>query len=246
MDRSLYVGMTGADQIMQAQAVLAQNLANVSTTGFRADLHAFSAAPVNGPGFATRVNAVVSLPGFSALTGMVSQTGAPLDVAIKGSGWLAVQAKDGTEAYTRAGDLHLTADGVLVNGAGLTVLGDGGPITIPPSDNVVVGSDGTITAVPQGVGAKGANAVARLKLVNPPAAQLVKGVDGLIRTKDGTPAPADASVQVQGGALEGSNVNAPRALVEMIELSRMFDMQVKLMSTTDQNAALLQKLLAPA
>jgi len=246
MDRSLYVGMTGASQIMAAQAVLAQNLANVSTTGFRTDLYAISGAPISGPGFGTRVNAVANMTGFSTETGPVQQTGAPLDVAVMGSGWLAVQAKDGTEAYTRGGDLHLTPDGMLVTAAGLPVLGDGGPVTIPPSDSVAIGSDGTVTIVPQGVGAKGASAIARLKLVNPPEAQLVKGLDGLIRTKDGVPAPADASVQVQAGALEGSNVNAPRALVEMIELARLFDMQTRLMSSADQNAASAQKLLSAA
>jgi flagellar basal-body rod protein FlgF len=246
MDRALYVGMTGATQIMQAQAVLAQNLANVSTAGFRTDLHAFSAVPIEGPGFATRINAVANLAGFSTASGMISQTGAALDVAVRGSGWLAVQASDGTEAYTRAGDLHITADGMLVTATGLPVLGDGGPISVPPSDNVVIGADGTITVVPQGVGARGAGAVGRLKLVNPPEAQLVKGIDGLIRTKNGTPAPADALVQVESGALETSNVNAPRALVEMIELARLFDMQTRLMSTTDQDAAAAQKLLAAA
>ena len=126
------------------------------------------------------------------------------------------------------------------------MLGDGGPVTIPPSDSLAIGSDGTVTIVPQGVGAKGASAIARLKLVNPPEAQLVKGIDGLIRTKDCTPAPADAAVQIQSGALESSNVNAPRALVEMIELARLFDMQTRLMSSTDQNAASAQKLLSAA
>jgi flagellar basal-body rod protein FlgF len=246
MDRSLYVGMTGAAQMMQAQAVLAQNLANVSTTGFRADLHAITGAPIVGPGFGTRVNVVANTSGFSNETGPVSQTGAALDVAIMGGGWLAVQARDGSEAYTRGGDLRLTQDGMLVTASGLPVLGDNGPITVPPSDSVAIGSDGTITIVPQGVGAKGASAIARLKLVNPPDAQLVKGLDGLIRTRDGKPAPADAAVQVQEGALEGSNVNAPRALVEMIELARLFDMQTRLMSSVDQNAASAQKLLAAA
>ena len=246
MDRSLYVGMTGASQIMAAQAVLAQNLANVSTNGFRADLQSLSSAVIGGAGFPTRINAVASGAGFSSDSGMVSHTGAPLDVAIKGSGWLAVLGTDGKEAYTRAGDLHVTPEGALVTATGLPVLGDGGAISLPPSDNTVIGSDGTITVIPQGVGAKGAGAVARLKLVNPPAASLVKGPDGLIRTKTGTPAPADANVTVESGAIESSNVNAPRALVEMIELSRLFDMQTRLMSTTEQNAQNAQKLLAPS
>jgi flagellar basal-body rod protein FlgF len=224
MDRALYVGMTGASQIMQAQAVVAQNLANVSTNGFRADMYAFAPTPIAGPGYPTRVNAVAQSNGFSTSTGAISQTGATLDVAVMGDGWLAVQAKDGTEAYTRAGDLHMTPDGSLVT---------------------ATGRDGTVTVVPQGVGAKGAGPVGRLKLVNPPAAQLVKGADGMVRLKDGTTAPSDANVQVKSGSLETSNVNAPRAMVEMIELSRLFDMQTKLMSSTDQNAQASQKLLAP-
>ena len=246
MDRSLYVGMTGASQILQAQAVQAQNLANVSTAGFRADLYAFQATPIAGPGFATRVNAVAQNSGFSSATGALSQTGSPLDVAVRGDGWLAVQAKDGSEAYTRAGDMHLTPDGLLVTATGLPVLGDGGPISVPPSDNVIVGTDGTITVIPQGVGPKGAGPVGRLKLVNPPTAQLVKGPDGLMRLRDGTTAPSDSKVQVESGTLESSNVNAPRALVEMIELSRLFDMQTRLMNSTDQNEQAAQKLLAPS
>jgi flagellar basal-body rod protein FlgF len=245
MDRALYVGMTGASQIMQAQAVVAQNLANVSTNGFRADMYAFAPTPIAGPGYPTRVNAVAQSNGFSTSTGAISQTGATLDVAVMGDGWLAVQAKDGTEAYTRAGDLHMTPDGSLVTATGLPVLSDGGPISIPPADTVSIGRDGTVTVVPQGVGAKGAGPVGRLKLVNPPAAQLVKGADGMVRLKDGTTAPSDANVQVKSGSLETSNVNAPRAMVEMIELSRLFDMQTKLMSSTDQNAQASQKLLAP-
>jgi len=244
VDHALYVGMTGAAQTLAAQAVVAQNLANVSTNGFRADQFELTAAPISGPGYPTRVNTVAQSTGFSTASGAVGQTGAPLDVAVMGNGWLAVQAKDGSEAYTRAGDLHLTPDGALVTATGLPVLGDGGPISIPPADSISVGRDGTITIVPQGVGAKGAGPIARLKLVNPPAATLTKGTDGLVRLKSGASAESDSTVQVQGGALETSNVNAPRAMVEMIELSRLFDMQTRLMNSTDQNAQASQKLLA--
>ena len=246
MDRALYVSMTGAKQIMQTQAIIAQNLANVSTAGFREDLHAYSAVPVNGAGYSTRVNSVASTVGFSNQGGVKSQTGSPLDVSIRSSGWFAVQASDGSEAYTRAGDFHLTAEGMLTTADGLPVLGDGGPITVPPSNTMSIGSDGTISIVPQGVGPKGSGAVARLKLVNPPAAQLVKGEDGLMRLKDRTPAPPDASVQVDSGSLEGSNVNPARSLVDMIQASRMFDMQIKLMTSIDQNAQSSQKLVTPS
>jgi flagellar basal-body rod protein FlgF len=246
MDRMLYVSMTGAKQILEAQGIVSHNLANVSTTGFRADLHSFTSQPIPGAGFPTRINAYNGGAGLSTETGPVMQTGRPLDVAINGDGWIAVQAPDGSEAYTRAGDLRLTPEGNLVTATGLPVLGDGGPISLPPFDEVAIGGDGTITIVAQGISAASASAVGRLKLVNPPAAQLAKGDDGFVRLKSGQPAPADASVTVIGGSLEGSNVNAARALVEMIEFQRLFDMQVKLMSTADQNAQTAQRLLQSA
>ncbi len=244
MDRALYVSMTGAKQVMQAQAIIAQNLANVSTAGFREDMHAFSSVPITGAGFATRVNSVASTVGFSTLDGVKTQTGSPLDVSIRSAGWFAVQARDGSEAYTRAGDFHLTPEGLLTTADGLPVLGDGGPITVPPADQISIGSDGTISIVPQGTQPKGVGAVARLKLVNPPSSQLVKGEDGLMRQKNGFPAPSDAGVLVDSGSLEASNVNPARALVDMIQASRMFDMQIKLMSSVDQNAQSSQKLIA--
>lgn len=246
MDRMLYVSMTGAKQILEAQGVVSHNLANVSTTGFRADLHAFTSQSIPGAGFPTRINAYNGANGIDVGTGPVMQTGRPLDVAINGEGWIAVQAPDGSEAYTRAGDLRLTPEGNLVTAAGLPVIGDGGPISLPPFDEVAIGGDGTITIVAQGISAASASAVGRLKLVNPPAAQLAKGDDGLVRLKSGQPAPADATVTVVGGSLEGSNVNAGRTLVEMIEFQRLFDMQVKLMSTADQNAQTAQRLLQSA
>jgi flagellar basal-body rod protein FlgF len=243
MDRMLYVSMTGAKEILEAQGIVAHNLANVSTTGFRADLHAFAYQQVPGDGFPTRINALNGASGVSVETGPLTQTGRELDVAIDGQGWLAVQGPDGKEAYTRAGDLRLTPDGGLETATGMPVLGDGGPISLPPADEISIGGDGTITIVAQGISAKNASAVGRLKLVNPPAGQLVKSADGLVRMKDGSSAPADAAVKVVSGTLEGSNVNAARSLVEMIEFQRMFDMQVKLMSSADQNGQTAQKLL---
>ncbi|MCZ8129729.1 MAG: flagellar basal-body rod protein FlgF [Steroidobacteraceae bacterium] len=244
MDRILYVSMTGARQILEAQAVVSHNLANASTGGFRADLQAFASAAIAGDGFPTRVNVVGANSGFSHEAGPLTQTGRALDVAIDGAGWLAVQAPDGREAYTRAGNLRLTPEGALVTASGHPVLGDGGPIALPPAEQVAVGADGTITVVPQGTGPATAAAVARLKLVNPPADALVKGADGLVRRRDGADAPADAAVRVLSGAIEGSNVNAARALTEMIEYSRLFDMQVKLMGQADQNGQAAQRLLA--
>jgi len=242
----LYVAMTGAKQILEAQAVTSHNLANVSTDGFRADLHALTSQAIPGDGFRTRVNAVGTRPGFSEETGALQDTGRALDVAIRGDGWFAVQAADGTEAYTRAGNFRVNPEGVLETASGQPVMGDGGPVTLPPFDEISIGGDGTVTIIPQGAGAAGATAVARLKLVNPGPETMNKGPDGLMRLKAGGTAPADAAVQVSGGTLERSNVNAARELVNMIELQRLFDMQVKLLSTADQNAQVSQRLLQSA
>lgn len=246
MDRMLYVAMTGAKQILEAQGTVSHNLANVATTGFRADLHAFSSQAVPGAGFPTRVNTVNEGGAVSMETGPVASTGRALDVAIDGEGWFAVQARDGTEAYTRMGNFRLTPEGNLETATGLPVLGDGGPVSLPPADEIAVGGDGTITIVGQGTPAATASAIGRLKLVNPPAGQLVKGPDGLMRLRSGAAAPADANVRVIGGALEGSNVNAAKALVEMIEFQRLFDMQIKMLSTADTNAQISQRLLQAA
>jgi len=243
MDRMLWVAMTGADQLMDAQTIVAHNLANASTSGYRADLHAFSSYLVEGPGFPTRVNVVAEQLGFDPRVGTLQETGRGLDVAVHGDGFIAVQAADGTEAYTRAGDLRLTADGVLETAAGEVVLADGGPVTIPPANRVEIGADGTVSVVPQGLGPEALAAITRIRLVNPPPGDLVKGADGLLRMRDGTQAPADASVRLASGALESSNVNVAEALVEMIEISRQFEMQVRLMSTADQNDSALQQLL---
>ncbi len=243
MDRMLWVAMTGADQLMDAQSIVSHNLANASTHGYRADLHAFSSYLVEGPGFPTRINAVAEQLGFDPRIGMLQETGRPLDVAIRGDGYLAVQALDGSEAYTRAGNLRVSASGVLETATGLAVLGDSGPVTIPPADQVAIGGDGTVSVVAEGLGPETLAAIGRMRLVNPPPEQLVKGADGLLRMRDGGTAPADAAVRLANGALESSNVNMAETLVEMIQISRQYEMQVRLMSTADQNDSALQQLL---
>jgi flagellar basal-body rod protein FlgF len=244
MDKMLYVAMTGAKQILQAQAINNHNMANVSTDGFRADMHRFSTEPIYGAGYATRANAVAQNLGFNTRTGVLVETGRDLDVAVQGEGWIAVQASDGSEAYTRAGNLRINASGVLETSTGYPVLGDGGPITIPPSTQIAVGGDGTISVVPQGLGPSTLSAVSRIKLVNPAEADLVKGDDGLIRMADGSEAPPDATVQVISGAIESSNVNAAEAMINMIELSRLFDLQVKALSAADDNASAATQMIA--
>ena len=235
MDRMLFIGMSGAKETLLSQGLNINNLANVSTTGFRADLAQARSMPVFGPGLPTRAYAMTERYRTNFEAGPLNTTGRDLDVAIKGEGWLTVQGRDGTEAYSRAGDFHITANGQLVTGTGLPVIGNGGPIAIPPAEGVSIGVDGTITIKPVGQGAEALVVVDRIKLVNPPTQDLEKGEDGLVRLKDGTVAAADASVQVISGALEGSNVSPALALTTMISNQRHYEMQIKVMKIAKEN-----------
>lgn len=236
MDRMLYMAMNGAQQNMLAQTVNTNNLANVSTTGFRADLEQFRSMPMFGPGHASRVYAMAEKPSADFTPGPINTTGRDLDIAVQGKGWIAVQANDGTEAYTRAGNLQISPNGLLTNHQGLPVIGDGGPITVPPAAKIHFSQDGSLAVVPIGDEAGTPQIVARVKLVNPENEQLVKGTDGLMRLRDGGEAEADANIKLVTGSLEGSNVNVADALAKMIDLSRQFEMQVKMMKTAERNA----------
>jgi len=181
MDEMIYLAMTGAKQTEYAQTINSNNLANISTTGFRADLHAFSSAPIEGPGVPSRINAVVESYGTDFSQGAVASTGRDLDIAIKGSGFIAVQAADGSEVYTRAGDLRIGSGGLLETGSGKRVIGNAGPVAIPPNNSLLIGSDGTISVQPIGQGPETLATVDRIKLVNPDTRLLTKGSDGLLR-----------------------------------------------------------------
>ncbi len=242
MDRLIYLAMSGAKATMQRQDTLANNLANASTTGFRAELQAFRAVPVRGDGATTRVYALESTVGYDQQPGPVQSTGRPLDVAVQGKSWLAVQGLDGTEAYTRAGSLQVSAEGQLVTSAGLPVLGDGGPITLPTNAAVEIAADGSITTTVAGARPQQAG---KLKLVTPEA-PLQRGTDGLFRAADGADVPADATARVQGGALEGSNVSAVETMVAMIAAARQFEQQMKALQGAEQREQGAAKLLAPA
>jgi flagellar basal-body rod protein FlgF len=244
MDRMIYTAMTGAKHILEQQATSSNNLANATTTGFRAQVDQFRAVPVQGAALDTRAFVVDSTSGSDFRGGAIQHTGRELDVAVQGDGWIAVQAEDGSEAYTRNGSLKLTEEGVLQTSSGLNVVGDGGPLSIPPGRNVAVAKDGTISLVPDGSAATGLTSIGKLKLVNPPAADLTRGDDGLFRLKDGTPATADSSVAVIGGALESSNVNVVDEMVNMISLARQFEMQMKLLQNAESNDTKATQLLS--
>lgn len=237
MDRLLYVAMTGAKQLMQAQSLVAHNLANISTTGFRADLARFEAAPVEGPGYPSRVNTVASGVGFDNSQGSLIKTGSPLDVAVEGTGWIAVQAKDGAEAYTRSASLNVNSLGLLQTDRGELVLGDNGPVAVPPNTSVSIAKDGTISIVPEGQGPETLAQVSRIKLVNPDPGTLEKRTDGLVRSTTGKPAEADANVQLASGAIENSNVSAAGMMTDMIEYARQFEIAVRMMRVADDNAS---------
>jgi flagellar basal-body rod protein FlgF len=243
MDRGLYVAMTGAKQIMQAQAVNNNNIANVNTTGFRADTFSFESDPIYGPGYASRVNAVAAGSGTDLSSGVLTSTNRSLDVAVNGKGFIAVQGADGTEAYTRAGDLRVTASGAVTTATGWTVMSEAGPLQVPPATQVTIGSDGTVSIVPMGLAPAAQSQVDRIKLVNPRAADLQKGSDGLLRLKSGGTAKTDESVTLSSGVLESSNVNAAQSLVTLIQLQRLYEFQIKSMNSSDQNEQSAERMM---
>ena len=242
MDRLIYTAMTGAKHVFMQQAGTANNLANASTIGFKAQEHRFRAVPVLGDGMPTRAFVVDASVSDVMDQGPLMFSGRNLDVAVNGKGWIAVQMPDGSEAYTRAGSLDVDVTGLLQTKSGLTVAGDGGPINIPPDNTIEIAPDGTVSIVPTFGTPNNANAVGRIKLVNPPEADMVRGGDGLFRMRDNQPAPADQNVKLAPGTLEGSNVTD--AMVNLISLSRQFEMQMKMMQTADTNAQRADQLLS--
>lgn len=237
MDKLIYVAMNGAKHALWQQATTSHNLANVATTGFRAQMDSFRALPVVGEGAKTRSFVVDSTIGTNFDVGVIQQTGREFDVAVQGKGWIAVQAPGGGEAYTRNGSFEVSQNGMLQTRNGLNVMGDAGPISVPPDNDITFGVDGTISALPLGQSLASVATAGRIKLVNPPEADLVRGDDGLFRLKSGQPAPADVNVQLAPKSLEGSNVNMVESLVNMITISRSFDLQTKLLTKAENNDA---------
>lgn len=244
MDRLIYTAASGAKHIMEQQATTSNNLANLSTTGFRAQLDTFRAVPVQSEGLATRTFVVDNTVGADFSTGPVQATGRDLDVAVKGKGWIAVQNSDGTESYTRNGSLQVSPNGILQTSTGQTIAGTGGPITIPPNTTVSIGSDGSVSALTTDTVPATTTVVGSIKLVNPDEKQMTRGDDGLFRMTDGSTAQADPAVTLASGALEGSNVSAVDSMVNMISLGRSFETQMSLLKNVENNEQKASQLLA--
>lgn len=235
MDKLIYTAMTGASQTMVRQAAVAHNLANATSTGYRAQEHRLRAVPIQTNALPTRAF-VADASTFDDFTpGPVQHTGRVLDLTVQGKGWIALALPDGTEAYTRNGSLEVSANGILQTRSGIPVQGDGGPITIPPDNEITIAKDGTISVLSSSGARSNPTAVGRLKLVDPPEKDLVRGADGLFRVGDGQPAQADPAVAVASGYLEGSNVNVVEQMVSMISLARQFEMQMRMLSNAEQN-----------
>lgn len=235
MDRLIYTAMTGAKATMGQEAAVAHNLANATTTGFRAEVHRLRAVPVQSQALPSKAFVVDASIGADYTPGTIVQTGRSLDAAINGKGWFAVQMADGSEAYTRSGSFTIDAEGVLRTRSGLEVVGDSGPISIPPDNTIDIAADGSITATPTTGARTTSTVVARLKVVNPDEANLDRGGNGLFKMKDGSQADADPLVRVAGGYLEGSNVNVVEQMVTMISLARQYDLNTRLLQTAQDN-----------
>lgn len=244
MDNVIYVSSSAADQLMVAQAMNANNLANLSTTGFKADLDQFRSQLVYGESIQSRVYSQAERPATDLSAGALIPTGRDLDIAVKGEGWLSVQAPDGTEALTRAGNLQVSEQGLLMTANGLPLLGDGGPITLGSFSKLSVGIDGSVSIVPEGSSNGNLVFIDRIKLSNPDKENLFKDTDGLVKTKDGSTPIPDAEVKLTNGFLESSNVNAVETMTRIISLAREFEFQLKMMDTASQTAESTTSLLS--
>ena len=245
MDRLIYTAYSGLSDSMISQQVIASNMANAQTIGFRAEMLNHEATTLKGPSIVARAMTQGEARGANMKQGAVIETGNPLDVALSGRTMLAVQGEDGEEAYTRRGDLTVDASGVMSNGDGRPVIGDAGPITVPPGARITIAPDGSVLAATPENPDQPPQVVGRIKLVGTAGSRIEKGLDGLFRVFGGGALPADEEAKVQSGALEQSNVDPTRILVEMVEAQRLFDMRTKLIATArelDEGGAGLMRL----
>jgi len=245
MDKLVYTAASGLKAHLASQAAIANNMANASTIGFRADRVVFDRLSLQGSDFDTRTPASAEVVDADRKAGTIQQTGRPLDVAVASDSWLTVQATDGTEAYTRRGDLEIAPSGVLQTGDGFPVIGSGGPITIPPAQSVSISQTGEVSIIPIGGDIRNPQVIDTLKIASAKGSDTVKGTDNLLYVRGGGVLPADVDAKIETGALEGSNVNMTQALVDMIENQRSYEVQANLMKSAkdmDESSASLMRL----
>ncbi|GGA13166.1 flagellar basal-body rod protein FlgF [Blastomonas marina] len=234
MDRMIHLNLRAMQGVLNRQTAIAHNMANADTTGFKAEIVTAQAKYLEGKGLQSRATVNEYVLTADLNPGAVKETGRPLDIAIGGQGMLAVQAPNGDEGYTRRGDLMMTESGLVTTGDGHPVLGEGGPLTLPPADSVRIAEDGGVWIVPAGGNPNQPQQVDRLRIVSTAGSEVVKGEDTLFRVKNGGVLPSNPDARLRSGALEGSNVNMTEALVDMIETSRAYETQVKLLTTAKE------------
>ncbi len=246
MDKLIYTAASGLKGHLAAQAAIANNMANSSTIGFRADRVIFEQLSVTGPGLLARQPASEEVTDADRRAGTLSKTGRALDVAVPGDAWIAVQASDGSEAYTRRGDLSVSNTGVLETGDGFPVIGSGGPITVPPAQKVTISPEGSVSIIPLGAPAGSPEQeIGKIKLASVQGSDTVKGLDNLLHVRGGGTLPVDLTAKLETGTLEGSNVNLTQALVDMIENQRSYEVQANLIKEAkniDESGASLMRL----
>ena len=234
MDRMIHLNLRAMQGVLNRQTAIAHNMSNADTTGFKAEIVTAQAKYLEGEGLQSRATVNEYVLTADLNPGAVKETGRPLDIAIGGQGMLAVQAPNGDEGYTRRGDLMMTESGLVTTGDGHPVLGEGGPLTLPPADSVRIAEDGGVWIVPAGGNPNQPQQVDRLRIVSTAGSEVVKGEDTLFRVKNGGVLPSNPDARLRSGALEGSNVNMTEALVDMIETSRAYETQVKLLTTAKE------------
>lgn len=244
MDKVLYIGVSGAKNAQVAQRIHANNLANINTGGFRRDFSYSRAQEIGGEGLESRIMVATAAGGSRFTPGTLEHTGRTLDVAVNGAGWLTVIDGEGEEAFTRAGHLRIGIDGNLLSENGLQIAAaGGGPLNIPPYQQLDIGEDGTISIIPAGGEEAQPVQVGQLKLVKPDQRFISKSEDGLFRPTNGEGAVQDETVQVKTGYLESSNVSAVEEMISMMNLSRHFEVQMKIMKTASEMASAGDRLM---
>lgn len=245
MDRLIYTALSGMRGSMAHERVIASNMANSSTVGYRADTLQFSAVTLLGPQLEARAMTSGEVHGADMSAGVANSTGRPLDIAMNGTAMLTLQDEDGGEAYSRRGDLSLSLSGLLQNGDGRPVMGTNGPISAPPGSMLSIRPDGGVMATNPGSPDAPAQEIGRIKFANPTGSPLFKGLSGLFRVPGGGVLPLDEAATATPRALEQSNVSATKVLAEMIDSQRLFEIRTKLVATAkdiDEGGAALMRL----